>query len=107
MDDIIERLFDARITVSARARDDQDVEVYSALGDASDEIQRLREKCDKLTTMFRRLTPDKFPDTLFIHGVSESKDTNNMPERLYVVPAYGCDFSYVYERTDKTVGPEW
>lgn len=107
MDDIIERLFDAQLTTSARARDDHDAEVYNALADASDEIVRLREKCDKLVMMFRRMNPEMFPDTLFIHGVSESKDTNNMPEKLYVVPAFGCDFSYVYERTEKTVGPEW
>jgi hypothetical protein len=24
-----------------------------------------------------------------------------------IVPAYGVDFSYIYERTEKTTGPEW
>jgi hypothetical protein len=55
MDDIIERILDAQLTVSARARDDHDAEVYSALGDASDEIQRLRDKQVELGLMI-----DKF-----------------------------------------------
>jgi hypothetical protein len=57
--------------------------------------------------MLQHLFPDKFPWTPFITSVGGGIDDNRMPERLYVVPAYGCDFSYVYERTDKTVGPEW
>jgi hypothetical protein len=30
-----------------------------------------------------------------------------MPEALLVCPAYGVDFAYRYERTDKVTGPEW
>ena len=75
--------------------------------EAADEIERLREKCDKQAAMLQRLFPDKFPWTPFITSVGGGIDENMMPERLYVVPAYGCDFSYVYERTEKTVGPEW
>ena len=75
--------------------------------EAADEIERLREKCDKQAAMLQRLFPDKFPWTPFITSVGGGIDENRMPERLYVVPAYGCDFSYVYERTEKTVGPEW
>lgn len=72
-----------------------------------DEIDRLKKKCDMLINILRKLTPDKFPDTLFISGVLGERDQNNMPEKLLVVPAYGVDFSYIYERTEKTTGPEW
>ena len=75
--------------------------------EAADEIERLREKCNKQAMMLQRLFPDKFPWTPFITSVGGGIDDNSMPERLYVVPAYGCDFSYVYERTERTVGPEW
>ena len=75
--------------------------------EAADEIERLQEKCNKQAAMLQHLFPDKFPWTPFITSVGGGIDENRMPERLYVVPAYGCDFSYVYERTDKTVGPEW
>lgn len=71
------------------------------------EIERLTKKCDTQANILRRLTPDKFPDTLFISGVLGERDGNNMPQKLLVVPAYGVDFSYIYERTEKTTGPEW
>ena len=47
MIDIIDRIEDARITVSARARDASDAEVYAVLVEAAKEIERLREKCDR------------------------------------------------------------
>lgn len=71
------------------------------------ELERLHEKCDRQAMILRRLTPENFPDTYFIHGDGGTKDINGMPERIYVVPAYGCDWSQVYERTEKTTGPEW
>lgn len=71
------------------------------------EVDRLKEKCDKQAMILRRLDPEKYPDTLFIHGLLGEKDKNGMPEKLLVVPAYGVEFSYVYVRTEKTVGPEW
>ena len=72
-----------------------------------EEIDRLKEKCDRQAMILRRLTPENFPDTYFIHADGGEKDSNGMPERLYVVPAYGVDWSQVYVRTDKVTGPEW
>ena len=72
-----------------------------------DDITRLKEKCDMQANILRRLTPENHPDTLFISGVLGARDMNNMPEKLLVVPAYGVDFAYIYERTEKTTGPEW
>jgi hypothetical protein len=72
-----------------------------------DEIERLKKKCDAQAMILRRLTPEYYADTLFIHGELGVKDSNGMPEKLLVVPSYGCDFAYIYERTDKTTGPEW
>jgi hypothetical protein len=71
----------------------------------NEEIQRLKEKCDRQAMILRRLT--HFPDTYFIHADGGNKDINGMPERIYVVPAYGVDWSQVYVRTDKVTGPEW
>jgi uncharacterized small protein (DUF1192 family) len=82
-------------------------EAESRVDDLEAEIQRLRAKCDMQANILRKLTPDKFPDTLFISGVLGERDFNNMPQKLLVVPAYGVDFSYIYERTEKTTGPEW
>ena len=78
-----------------------------ALGQAIEEIERLRKKCDTQAMILRRLDAEKFPGTYFIHSGLGETDANGMPERLMVVPAYGVDFSYIYQRTEKTTGPEW
>ena len=54
MDDIIERLIDAQVTVAARACDTLDTDVYDALGDAVDEIKRL----SKYETTVKRIAWD-------------------------------------------------
>ena len=91
--------FDPVSELCSEARD----EIYKLRS----EIERLKKKCDTQATMLRSIDPEKFPDTLFIHMYGGKKDYNGMPERLYVVPAHGVDFSYVYENTGKTTGPEW
>lgn len=75
--------------------------------DLRNELERLIKKCDMQAMILRRLTPEINPDTIFIHGTLGSKDQNGMPEKVLIVPAYGVDFSYIYERTGKTTGPEW
>jgi hypothetical protein len=75
--------------------------------DAADEIERLTKKCDAQATILQHLSPDRFPNIPFIHGTLGDKDQNGMPEKLMVIPALGVDFSYIYERTEKTTGPEW
>jgi hypothetical protein len=71
------------------------------------EVERLTKKCDTQAMILRRLDAEKFPGTYFIHSGLGEIDANGMPEKLMVVPAYGVDFSYIYERTEKTTGPEW
>ena len=72
-----------------------------------EQLDLLRAKCDFQANILRRLMPNKFPNTYFIHGELGSKDQNGMPEKIMVVPAYGVDFSYIYTREEKTTGPEW
>jgi hypothetical protein len=50
---------------------------------------------------------EQFGNIYFICGESGQKDDNDLPERIHICPAYGCDWFQVYERTDKTFGPEW
>ena len=75
--------------------------------ESADEIERLRDKCDKQAMILRRLAPEKFPDTLFISGVLGERDKNNMPKKLMVVPAYGVDFAYIYEYNGNNMTQEW
>lgn len=57
--------------------------------------------------IIRSMHAEKFLDTYFICGEAGKKDANNMPDRILVCPAYGSDFSYIYEKTGETTGPEW
>ena len=99
MTDLVKRLRDGQCVDS--------IDTWEMLQEAADEIERLTKKCDTQAMILRRLTPENFPDTLFIHGTLGDKDQNGMPEKLMVIPALGVDFSYIYERTEKTTGPEW
>jgi hypothetical protein len=50
---------------------------------------------------------EKLGGIYFICGEAGTKDDNNLPDRIHICPAYGCDWFQVYEKTDKTFGPEW
>jgi hypothetical protein len=71
------------------------------------EIERLTAKCDKQAMMLRRLFPERHPDTLFICGEGGERDGDGLPAILFVCPAYGCDFSTAYERTERGIHPQW
>jgi hypothetical protein len=78
-----------------------------AIGKAIVEIKKLRKVRNDQANILRRLIPDKFPDTYFVHSGLGEKDKNGMPEKLLVCPAYGVDFSYIYEYIGKTTTTEW
>jgi hypothetical protein len=68
------------------------------------ELKSLRE----LKAIVRHeLLASAMGDRYFICGEGGEKDRNNLPDRIHVCPAYGCDWFQVYERTDKTHGPEY
>jgi len=71
------------------------------------EVERLQDIVTRMSRIYKHLNAENHPGVYFIHGSLGSYDDNGMPEKLLVVPAYGVDFSYIYERTDKTTGPEW
>jgi len=97
MTDILERLENCQL----------EEPLMSLIEDVANEIKRLKDKCDKQAMILRRLTPEKHPHTMFISGIAGNKDDNGMPEKLLVCRAFGLDFSYIYEYTGKTTGPEW
>lgn len=99
-----------------------DIELVKIERDAlSSVVKDLQQECIELTRENMRLTdivlrfkriyehlnPENYPGVCFIHQSLGDYDQNGMPEKLLVVPSYGCDFSYVYQRTEKTTGPEW
>ena len=53
------------------------------------------------------LIAEKMGNIFFICGEGGKKDKNNLPDRIYICPAYGVDWFQVYEKTDVTSGPEY
>ena len=68
------------------------------------ELKKLR----KLETIINHeVLAEKLGYIYFISGYSGAVDKNGLPERLHVCPSYGVDWFQVYEKTDKTFGPEY
>lgn len=77
------------------------------IADLECELEKYKLAYESAMNIIRSTYAEKFPDAYFISGELGTKDDNNMPEKILVCPAYGLDFVYVYERTEKTHGPEW
>lgn len=72
------------------------------------ELKKLRELNILYSKIFTHsFAADKVGNTYFICGESGAKDNCNMPDKIWVCPAYGLDFFYVYEYTGLTHGTEW
>ena len=72
------------------------------------ELQELRELTDLYTRIYKHtFGAERVGNIYFICGEGGEKDDNNLPERIHICPAYGVDWFQIYERTDKTHGPEW
>lgn len=51
---------------------------------------------------FRHAKPE-MTGAFFVSGSHGVRDRNQLPEYIQVCPAYGCDWSQVYVRTDRTI----
>ena len=81
----------------------------AALREVYDYIRKLEkslELYERERIRFRHAKPE-MTGAYFISGEGGNKDSNCLPEHIWVCPAYGCDWSQRYVRTDKTSGPEW
>lgn len=68
------------------------------------ELKNLR----KLSNILKHeVMAEKLGDIYFICGEGGEKDKNNLPKQIHICPAYGCDWFQIYERTDKTHGPQY
>jgi hypothetical protein len=68
------------------------------------ELRELR----KLKSLIKHdILADKLGNIYFICGEGGEKDKNNLPDRIHICPAYGVDWFQIYEKTDKTWGPEY
>lgn len=67
----------------------------------------LRELRKLKSLVQHHVIAEAYGDIYFICGEDGEKDSNNLPDRIHICPAYGVDWFQIYERTDKTFGPEW
>lgn len=68
------------------------------------ELRELR----KLKSLIKHdVLADKLGNVYFICGEGGEKDDNNLPDKIFICPAYGVDWFQVYEKTGTTSGPEW
>lgn len=62
----------------------------------------------KLKSLIKHeILAEKLGDIFFICGEGGDKDKNGLPDRIHVCPAYGVDWFQIYEKTNKTFGPEY
>jgi hypothetical protein len=72
------------------------------------ELRQQKQELERYRKIFMHtFAAEKVGNIYFICGELGEKDVNNMPKKIMVCPAYGVDFSYVYEYTGQTTGPEW
>ena len=69
-------------------------------------LERSLELYERERTRFSHAYPE-MTGVYFITGESGNKDANLLPDTIYICPAYGCDWSQRYVRTESTTGPEW
>lgn len=81
----------------------------AAIREAAEYIKKLERALDiyaKERTRFKHSNPE-ITGAYFISGESGDKDDNFLPKHIWICPAYGCDWSQHYVRTDKTSEPEY
>lgn len=69
-------------------------------------LEKSLELYERERIRFRHAHPE-MTGVYFISGESGEKDNNLLPKHIWICPAYGCDWSQRYVRTDKTSGQEW
>jgi hypothetical protein len=79
-------------------------ETIEMMHQAAQELEDILDLLSKQQKIIHRIYADKFPDTYFVCGEHGDKDQNGLPKYIEVCPAYGVDWSHVYERTDRTIG---
>lgn len=73
----------------------------------SSKIKELEKKLALYEKIFTHSFGADKSGNYFICSEAGEKDNNNLPQQIHVCPAYGCDWFQIYERTDKTFGPEY
>ena len=74
--------------------------------EAANELERIHDLLCKQQVIIRRVFAETLPDTWFVAGEMGNKDSNGLPDRIEVCPAYGVGWTQIYEKTDRTISTE-
>lgn len=83
-------------------------ETCETIARAADYINKLERALDvykRERDRFRHAHPE-ITGEYFLSGGHGERDNNLLPQFVTIVPAYGCAWEQVYERTDRTVSYE-
>jgi hypothetical protein len=64
-------------------------------------LERAIELYEAERTRFRHAKPE-YTGAYFISGAHGVRDGNCLPEYIHVCPAYGADWSQIYQRIERT-----
>lgn len=70
-----------------------------------EKLQKALEIYERERARFRHAKPE-MTGAYFLAGGYGDKDDNYLPQFVEIVPAYGCGWSQVYVKTDKTISYE-
>jgi len=73
--------------------------------DCIKKFERALEVYDRERARFRHAHPD-MTGAYFLSGGHGKTDDNLLPDFVTIVPAYGCAWEQVYEKTDRTISYE-
>lgn len=80
-------------------------ETIDRAADYINKLERALELYERERDRFRHTHPE-ITGEYFLSGGHGERDDNLLPQFVTVVPAYGCAWEQVYERTDRTVSYE-
>jgi hypothetical protein len=71
----------------------------------AEKLEKALEIYERERARYRHSKPE-ITGAYFLTGGYGEKDGNMLPEFVEIVPAYGCGWSQVYQRTDRTISYE-
>ena len=83
-------------------------DMEQTITDASEYIKKLEKALDiyqRERNRFRHAHPE-ITGEYFLSGGHGEADANMLPQFVRIVPAYGCAWEQIYERTERTISYE-
>lgn len=104
MDDLSEEL----VMISRTLPDTVSMETCETINKAADRIKKLERALtiyEAERNRFKHAKPE-ITGAYYLAGGHGNTDQNMLPEYVEIVPAYGCAWSQIYQKTERTISME-